>query len=113
MIGAPKCVFFRDSLCEYFGGKCGPCKNPLPQIAGLTYRDHFDVFERRRVQREERNLKLATIGVSVLALCVSFATLFWQIGASISNARRPTNAQSAASESPGPFVEEEALQGSQ
>lgn len=74
------CAFHHSSCCDHTGRKCEKlCGVAMKPIHGLTYRDHFDIFEKRRYQRGDTRLKYITIIVSLLAFAVSFLNVAWQI----------------------------------
>jgi hypothetical protein len=105
MTTTQQCVFRRNDKCEYWGGTCTPCRYPLSEIDGLSFRDHFDVYERRRMHREERRLKIAALLLSILAFCVSVGTLCWQIGSIRSKAPGPHSANHASEVAPRKLAE--------
>jgi hypothetical protein len=69
---ADRCVFWHGQACDHTGEKClEPCKAAMPQIVGLTYRDHFELFEKRWDRRRMRRVTICSIIISALALVVS------------------------------------------
>lgn len=80
MMTSAECVFFHARSCDHTGRACtSPCRLFLREIKGLSYRDHFDIFYKRRTQRVEMRVKWVTIIISLLALTVSIANVGWQI----------------------------------
>jgi len=67
-----ECVFYHAGSCDHSGTLCLlNCKHVMQKIDGLTYRDHFDLFEKRRIHGIEMKVKWATIIISIAALSVS------------------------------------------
>jgi hypothetical protein len=80
MTARVNCVFHHNGECDHTGEACTRvCRNALIEIPGLTYRDHFEIFEKRRVQHIDRRLKHLAIVISVLALSASAGNVLWQI----------------------------------
>lgn len=78
--GGAFCVFAHKGTCDLTGSTCiAPCGRALPEIEGLTYRDHFELFERRQYRKRDTVVRWTTIVLSVCAILVSGAHLGWQV----------------------------------
>jgi hypothetical protein len=74
-----ECVFRHVGLCDHTGQQCdSPCKHRIREIDGLTYRDHFELFEKRATKRADNRLKWISVIISTVALLVSVVTAFRQ-----------------------------------
>jgi len=75
-----ECVFCHIGMCDHTGDSCKvPCRWTIRPIPGLAYRDHFDLFEKRRYQRKETWLKYIAILISIIALMISGLGVVWQV----------------------------------
>ena len=80
-MNAVDCVFRHLDECDHTGEPCQTvCKHHMKEIPSLSYRDHFDLFEKRRTSRSDARLKVLAIVVSVLALLVSLFLAAVQLG---------------------------------
>jgi hypothetical protein len=74
------CVFRHDGHCDHSGSVCGkPCRLQMQSIVGLSYRDHFDIYENRRIFRYDMGIKWFTLVISLIALWISVANLVWKL----------------------------------
>jgi hypothetical protein len=77
-ISTIECVFTHRDQCDHTGLTCNtPCKSRMQRIDGLTYRDHFEIYERRKSFRYDARLRRATLILSIAAFALSVANLIW------------------------------------
>ena len=77
-INPTECVFIHGGQCDHTALSCGqPCSLRMHRIDGLTYRDHFELYERRKAFRYDVQLKRVTLLLSLMALVLGVANLVW------------------------------------
>jgi len=74
------CVFFHNKTCDHTGVTCNTCCDEhLSEISLLTYRDHFEIFEKRRYEKKQLRLNKITITISIIALIISITSAVGQV----------------------------------
>jgi hypothetical protein len=70
------CAFWQVGYCVLDDGECGAvCRDAMREYTDLKMRDYLDLLWRRYARRQDLFIKWLAVGVSVLALIVSVASL--------------------------------------
>ena len=69
------CAFWADEYCELDDKQClKKCRRYVRSRAGLTLKDHYDIFLRRRERRSDLLLRWIPILIASISLAVAVAS---------------------------------------